>query len=160
MREDIVGERNGVLAVAPTGMVVQVGTRRSEAPSGERKFTISELACEFGVTLRALRFYERKGLIAPERRGSVRLYSRADRDRLALILTGKRLGFTLMEISRLVAEEEGSGANSLRLSRDQCLEQIALLEEQRRGIEAALAELRRIHAGLSGEIVGTGRIAC
>ncbi len=58
-------------------------------------FTIGELSREFGVTLRALRFYENKGLISPHRDGLNRLYSQGDRTRLALILKGKKLGFTL-----------------------------------------------------------------
>ncbi|MBV8840465.1 MAG: MerR family transcriptional regulator, partial [Alphaproteobacteria bacterium] len=62
------------------------------------EFTIGELSREFGVTLRALRFYENKGLITPQRDGLNRLYSQGDRTRLALILKGKKLGFTLGEI--------------------------------------------------------------
>ena len=70
-------------------------------------FTIGELSREFGVTLRALRFYENKGLISPQREGLSRLYSEGDRTRLALILKGKKLGFTLGEIRQMIAAEEG-----------------------------------------------------
>ena len=70
-------------------------------------FTIGELSREFGVTLRALRFYENKGLISPHRDGLNRLYSQGDRTRLALILKGKKLGFTLGEIRQMIAAEEG-----------------------------------------------------
>jgi DNA-binding transcriptional MerR regulator len=66
----------------------------------ERLYTIGELADELGVTTRAIRFYEAKGLIAPARRGVARSYSRRDRARLMLILRGKNLGFSLEEIAR------------------------------------------------------------
>src|SRR5206468_9974512 len=89
------------------------------------EFTIGELSREFGVTLRALRFYENKGLISPHREGLSRLYSQGDRTRLALILKGKKLGFTLGEIRRMIAAEEGAtDAKTLSLSREKCLEQI------------------------------------
>jgi DNA-binding transcriptional MerR regulator len=126
---------------------------KAEAPaSGTDKpfFTIGELAQEFGLTLRALRFYEDKGLIAPQRRGVTRLYSPQDRDRIALIVKGKNLGFTLSEIRDLIAAEEGrSEASSLNLSRERCLEQINVLEKQRHQLDSALAELRRVYSTLS-----------
>lgn len=109
--------------------------------------TIGELAQEFGVTLRALRFYENKGLLSPRRQGMARLYSARDRARLSLILKGKRLGFTLGEIRDMIALSEGSiDSPPLNLSREKCLEQINLLERQKRELEAALAELRRIYS--------------
>jgi len=126
----------------------------ADSPSGEKAvFTIGELAREFGVTLRALRFYENKGLLAPQRDGLNRLYSQRDRDRLALILKGKKLGFTLGEIQQMVAAEEGAAAESatLNLSREKCLEQIALLERQKTELEEGLAELLRIYALLAGK---------
>jgi len=108
----------------------------------ERPLTIGEVASEFGITPRALRFYESKRLIAPQRNGAIRLYRRSDRNRIALILSGRRLGFTLAEIKDLF---EGPGGSQLRLTREKCLEQINLLERQKRGIELALAELRQIY---------------
>ena len=85
-------------------------------------FTIGELSREFGVTLRALRFYENKGLISPHREGLSRLYSQGDRTRLALILKGKKLGFTLGEIRQMIAAEEGDAdAKTLGISREKCL---------------------------------------
>jgi DNA-binding transcriptional MerR regulator len=104
--------------------------------------TIGEVAREFGVTLRALRFYEAKRLVAPERRDAVRYYNSSDRERITLILTGRRLGFTLAEISDLVGRP---GGNGLHLTREQCVEQINLLERQKRGVELAIVELRQIH---------------
>jgi DNA-binding transcriptional MerR regulator len=105
--------------------------------------TIGEVAREFGMTLRALRFYETKRLIKPERHGSLRLYGRHDRERITLILTGRRLGFTLAEIRELVGKPD---SDSLHLSRQQCVEQINLLEQQKRGLEKAIAELRQIYS--------------
>jgi DNA-binding transcriptional MerR regulator len=119
----------------------------------QSEFTIGELAREFGVTLRALRFYENKGLIAPRRAGSARLYSQCDRARLAQILTGKRLGFTLTEIRKMISSDEARDAERLSLTKEKCLEQIHLLEKQQLEIKAALAELWRIHAGLSAEVI-------
>jgi len=104
--------------------------------------TIGEVAREFGMTLRALRFYESKQLIAPQRHGTTRLYHRSERKRLTLILIGRRLGFTLAEIKHLVGKP---GSNALQLSRVQCVEQINLLERQKRGLEVAIAELRQIY---------------
>src|SRR5437868_14041112 len=84
--------------------------------TGKAALTIGELSREFGVTLRALRFYENKGLISPQRDGLSRLYSQGDRTRLALILKGKKLGFTLGEIRQMIAVEEGeAGAKTLAL---------------------------------------------
>ena len=80
-----------------------------ERPSGARgadSLTIGELARDSGVTLRALRFYQSKGLLAPRRNGSARLFSLEDRDRLMLILQGKRLGFTLTEIREMLSARD------------------------------------------------------
>jgi DNA-binding transcriptional MerR regulator len=121
--------------------------------SGDKSaFTIGELSREFGVTLRALRFYENKGLISPQREGLSRLYSQGDRTRLALILKGKKLGFTLGEIRQMIAaEEDDADAKTLSLSREKCLEQIELLKKQKAEIEEGLSELSRIYASLSSK---------
>lgn len=116
------------------------GTGRAYA--GNDVHTIGDLAREFGVTLRALRFYEDKGLLSPRREGLARLYSPADRERLTVILKGKRLGFTLAEIRSLVAAHEGQAGRDLALTRDRCLAQLTQLERQRAEIEAAITELR------------------
>lgn len=120
--------------------------------SDKTAFTIGELSREFGVTLRALRFYENKGLISPHREGLSRLYSQGDRTRLALILKGKKLGFTLGEIRQMIAAEEGDAdAKSLGISREKCLEQIELLKKQKAEIEEGLNELSRIYASLGAK---------
>ena len=108
--------------------------------------TIGEVAHQFGITLRALRFYEAKRLISPLRYGTMRLYRGGDRERLRLVLTGRRLGFTLAEIRELIGRADGNGFRSgLWLSREQCLAQIDTLEQQKRGLDIALAELRQIY---------------
>jgi DNA-binding transcriptional MerR regulator len=105
-------------------------TEGDQSDDHKTAFTIGELSREFGVTLRALRFYENKGLISPHREGLSRLYSQGDRTRLALILKGKKLGFTLGEIRQMIAAEEGDAdAKSLGMSREKCLEQIELLKK-------------------------------
>jgi len=114
-------------------------------------YLIGDLARDFGVTLRALRFYEDKGLLRPGRRGAVRLYSDRDRERLAIILKGKQLGFTLGEIAGMIERNEGdfnsaSNGLTLRLSVDQISEQIRHLEAQKRDIEAAITELEASRA--------------
>lgn len=125
----------------------------SSVDPGQNEFTIGELAREFGVTLRALRFYENKGLITPRRVGTARLYSQSDRARVAQILTGKRLGFTLAEVRTMISGEPTREAERLGLTKEKCLEQIHILEKQQIEIKAALAELWRIHAGLSAEVI-------
>jgi DNA-binding transcriptional MerR regulator len=135
----------------------QASERHSASTTDQAEFTIGELSREFGMTLRALRFYENKGLITPRREGSTRIYSRTDRSRLGLIRTGKKLGFTLAEIRAMLAGPDGRpDPETLRLSKEKCLEQIRLLEKQQLSLKAALAELWRIHAGLSAEIVRDG----
>jgi DNA-binding transcriptional MerR regulator len=116
--------------------------RGNNAGEAETPMTIGEVAREFGMTLRALRFYEAKRLITPQRQGGGRIYLRSDRERISLILTGRRLGFTLAEIKRLLDGPDGKG---LRLTREKCVEQINLLERQKRDIEQALGELRQIY---------------
>ena len=118
------------------------------ADGGPRaEFTINELAKEFALTHRALRFYESRGLLQPRREGRRRLFSQADRDRLALVLKGKKLGFTLTEISEMIEAEAGRASeHGLKLTAEKCVEQIAHFERQIVEADEALQELRRIHA--------------
>ncbi|MBS7542284.1 MerR family transcriptional regulator [Ancylobacter oerskovii] len=110
-------------------------------------FTIGDLAREFDVTLRALRFYEDKGLLSPRREGLTRLYTPSDRSRLAIILKGKKLGFTLAEIKAMVALREGTATMAgLALTREKCVEQLGLLEQQKAEIEEAIGELKQMIA--------------
>ena len=78
-----------------------LGIEKSQ-DDGRDVYRIGDLAREFGVTLRTLRFYEDRGILSPERRGTTRLYSRRDRKRLRLVLLGKALGFSLTEARQLI----------------------------------------------------------
>jgi DNA-binding transcriptional MerR regulator len=97
-------------------------TERSSGSREADSLTIGELARDSGVTLRALRFYQSKGLLAPRRHGSARLFSLEDRDRLALILQGKRLGFTLTEIREMLSARDRGCAKALPIGRRKCVE--------------------------------------
>ncbi len=125
--------------------------------SGRGLQSINQIAREFGVTLRALRFYETKGLLKPQRNGGARRYGPAERRRLSLLLKAKSLGFTLAEIRKMIsATAPGADVGALDISRRQCFEQIKLLEERKREIEAALAELRRTYSAFYIRLTGTG----
>ena len=125
------------------------------AEDGRDPLTIGEMARTFGLTPRALRFYEQKGLLAAKRDGAVRYYLRADRLRLSRILKAKQLGFTLTEIKEmLLATPEPAEAGELNISRRQCFEQIKLLEQRKREIEAALAELRQTYSAFYVRLIG------
>jgi DNA-binding transcriptional MerR regulator len=108
-------------------------------------FAISDLCTEFGVTPRALRFYEDEGLISPERRGTQRVYSHRDRARLAWILRGKRVGFSLGEIKEMIdLYDIGDGRKVQRqVTLERCRDRIRLLEEQKKDIDEHIAELQQ-----------------
>lgn len=106
-------------------------------------YTISDLSEEFGVTPRALRFYEDEGLISPERHGLSRVYTKRDRARLAWILRGKRVGFSLSDIREMIdLYDVGDGRHTQRqVTHDKCIERIETLKRQRDDIDSAIAEL-------------------
>jgi DNA-binding transcriptional MerR regulator len=132
------------------------------SPVGERYpitvrqelMAIGEMARESGTTPRTLRFYEGKGLLSPQRRGAARLYGRIERERLALVLKAKGLGFTLGEIRQMLGAEQAE-FGALSISRRQCFDQIKLLEARKREIETALAELRRTYSSFYARIAAS-----
>lgn len=111
-------------------------------------YTVTELAEELGTTPRAVRFYETKGLIKPQRAGSTRVYTRKDRARLMLILRGKRLGFSLADIREFLDlySADRTQTEQLRLLQRKVRERIAMLEDQRRDLDLSLRELADIDA--------------
>jgi DNA-binding transcriptional MerR regulator len=132
--------------VAPSAQEA-VDAHRDEA--GSELFGIAELCREFGITLRSIRFYEDKGLLAPRRIGGTRVYTRRDRARLALILRSKAIGASLAEIKHYLdlygAHGEGR-TQQMKFVLQRTDAAIAELETKRAHIEATLAELRVINA--------------
>lgn len=114
-----------------------VRTRSAVVDAVSASFTIGELAREFGLTTRAIRFYEDCGLIAPARSGRRRVYTARDRARLTLTLRGKRLGLKLAEVKELVDMYE-----TQRDSESQLRRFVEVLARQRAALESRLADLR------------------
>jgi len=106
-------------------------------------WTISELAQEFGITPRTIRFYEDQGIVSPMRCGRRRVYAARDRTRLKLALRGKRLGLQLSEIRSLIDMYDGPGTTQTQLREYLAVLQRhrAQLEQQRRDIDETLAEI-------------------
>ena len=109
-------------------------------------YGIAELAREFGVTTRTIRYYEDKGLLSPRRKGQRRVYAPRDRVRLRLIMRGKRLGFSLDEIRELIDlyDVDPTEATQLRHFLDKISEHKAVLVRQQADIAETLSEMRRI----------------
>ena len=130
------------------------------APAREPHFTISQLASEFALTTRAIRFYEDEGLVAPRRHGQARIYGERERTRIKLILRGKRLGLTLAEIREILDLYDSREGDRRQLMR--FLEVLdhrrRQLEVQRSDIDALLDEIggierdcrRRLKASVDG----------
>ena len=128
---------------------------RSPHRNISRTFSITELAAEFDITARAIRFYEDVGLLTPARAGRNRVYTQRDRTRLKLTLRGKRLGLSLQEIKQLVDmyDSPSDTAQQLQAFLGVLGEHRALLEQQREDIEITLAEIaqheQRCHSVLA-----------
>jgi len=107
---------------------------------------IQEVAKELGLTMRALRFYEDNGLIAPQRVGTTRIYGKREVARVRLVQRGRRLGFTVREIQEFLDlyDADPEHVEQMRLLIVRVRERLAELEQRRAGIEEAIAELREM----------------
>lgn len=115
----------------------------------DRTYSISELAEEFDVTTRTLRFYEDKGILSPQRKGTVRIYGERDRVRLRLALRGKRIGFSLDDCREIIEMYDPIAGNKLRqLKRlqDKIREHRQVLLSKRDDIDATLKNMAEIEA--------------
>ncbi len=117
-------------------------------------YRIGDLASEFGVTLRTLRFYEDRGLLSPERSGSTRLYSQKDRAKLKIILLAKRVGFSLVDIQEIMDISDGSLPTNEQLSiiLEKFKGQIDVLKVQRVELEDSMRELDQAISSISALI--------
>lgn len=124
---------------------MNTATKAESLANHEEVYRIGELSKDFDVTLRTLRFYEDKGLLSPRRIGNTRLYSRADRTRLKLILLGKRVGLSLLDVKAILDlyDPNGNNRRQLEVALEKGEEQMHVLEAQSKEIEAARAELER-----------------
>jgi DNA-binding transcriptional MerR regulator len=134
---------------------------RAEEDNDGALFSIGDLAGEFGISTRAIRFYEIKRLIAPRRVGANRVYSRRDRARLLLILRGKRLGFSLDEVAEYLNlyDVDPHQLAQTRLLLQKVENAIADLEQKQIDIEKTLAELKEIRQLAIHQLKGRARTA-
>ena len=125
---------------------VNASVRRTKAPVAARAmptYSISDLAQEFALTTRAIRFYEDEGLLAPHRNGQARIYGERERTRIKLILRGKRLGLALSEIRELfdIYATTGNERPQLVTFLQMLADRRAMLHQQREDIDAVLSEI-------------------
>lgn len=133
-----------MMKTALAGSEAGIGTAVAETAFNDQEYArIGEMASAFGVTLRALRFYEDKGLLSPHREGTTRLYTRRDRARLKLILLGRKIGFSLRDVKQMIDlyDPSGSNAKQLRMTLDKSEKQLVRLQKQRSAIDEAIGEL-------------------
>ncbi len=115
---------------------------------------IGEMASEFGVTLRTLRFYEDRGLLAPVRDGNSRLYTRRDRARLRLILLGRKVGFSLREVKQMLDlyDPQGTNIRQMRVALEKSEKQLTRLRQQRTALDEAISELSGMTDSIRAEL--------
>lgn len=131
-------------------MVPALATPARSGEKQPRLYSIGDLAAEFAVSPRAIRFYEDQRLLKPQRIGGNRVYTHGDRARLVLILRGKRLGFSLADIRELLDlyDVDPRHLDQLRATLEKGRARIADLERQRAEIAATIAELREIETAV------------
>jgi DNA-binding transcriptional MerR regulator len=124
------------------------GTDMTQYADEGRFYSVTELAQVLDVTPRTIRFYEQKGLLAPQRAGKTRVYTHRDKARLQLILRGKRLGFSLSEIKEYLDlyDTDHGQSSQIRLLLNKVADRIDLLEAQQRDLEQTLKELYQVRA--------------
>lgn len=127
-----------------SGDVAYAGTADTAASPDDYQ-RIGEIARIYGVTLRTLRFYEDKGLIAPKREGNSRLYSALDLKRLQLILLGRKVGFSLREVKQMLDLYDPAGTNikQLRFTAEKGERQLGRLIKQRALLDESIQELEK-----------------
>ena len=125
-----------------------------DVETDEEYARIGDMAREFDVTLRTLRFYEDKGLLSPKREGSTRLYSRRDRTRLQLILLGRKVGFTLRDVKQMIDlyDPKGTNAKQLRVTLEKSEKQMNRLVKQREALEEAIGDLGQLIDNVRGRL--------
>lgn len=126
---------------ASAGIAPAVGG--GPASKAEDLTRIGDMAREFGVTLRALRFYEDKGLISPIRQGATRLYRNVDKMRLEFILLGRRVGFSLREVKQMLDlyDPNGSNIRQLKVVLEKSERQRGRLQKQRQELDRAIVDI-------------------
>ena len=130
----------------------------SEPRDPQRIYSIAELAREFAITARTIRFYEDEGLIKPRRQGLTRLYSAGDRTRLGWILRGKRLGFSLAEIKELLDlyQVDRTGVSQLRELQRRSRLHIEDLQRRRGDLDAHIKEFEDVEIQVAAELKKRG----
>src|SRR5690606_50716 len=156
---DRVGQESMNMNMIPASKAM--ASASAVADQNEIYTRIGDMAAEFGVTLRALRFYEDKGLIQPKREGTTRLYTHRDKTRLKLILLGRRVGFSLRDIKQIMDLYDPAGANTrqYKVVLDKSQRQLARLEKQRAAIADAIAELTQLAADVRAQMEARGGTA-
>jgi DNA-binding transcriptional MerR regulator len=139
-------------------MAVAASVVPSEPRDPQRIYSIAELAREYAVTARTIRFYEDEGLIAPRRQGLMRLYTAGDRTRLGWILRGKRLGFSLAEIKELLDlyHVDRTGVSQLRELLNRSRQHIEDLQRRRRDLDAHIQEFKDVETQVAAELKKRG----
>lgn len=142
-----------MMKLMSAGDAVSNGNELSNDPE-DGYFRIGEMAKDHGVTLRALRFYEDKGLLSPKREGSTRLYTRRDRSRLKLILLGRKVGFSLRDVKQMMDLHDpvGPNAKQFRVVLDKSEKQLTKLHRQRAVLDEAIGDLSELMSDLRARL--------